>query len=891
VKDRCWTILTGMFLVVSLALAPRVTLAQAQPQSADGRLVITVVDSTAAVIQNATVTVAGIDDTTKRITPAPVQTSDKGVATLPGLRLGRYTVKAEFPGFEVGVLKDVRVRAGDNRHVMVLALQRLQDTVTVGRDAQTSAADRRGPAFGTALTREQIDALSDDPDEMAQQLRDMAGPDAVIRIDSFEGGRLPPKSQIKAIHITRDAFAAENHSAGALFIDIITQPGLGPLRANTNYRLRDGSLSGRNPITLAKAPERTQNFGMGIGGALIKQKSSFNLNVQGTKSFDTPNVNAGLTNGTTHTQVLNLTRPRDQVFVNGLLDYALTPDQTLRMGFNREQSSNKNLGVGEFDLPERAYSTEDSSSMFRLQEAGPLGRRFVVNTRLQVGWNDSESHSSLEAPTIRVNDWFTSGGQQIAGGRHARRVNLASDLDYVRGIHSLRTGIVLDGSWFHSNDSSNYLGTYTFESNDDYLAGRPRSYTRRIGDPNVHYGNLQSGVYLQDDIRVRRGLTLSPGVRYELQTHVHDYGNVGPRVGITWAPFKNGRTTLRGSAGIFYDWLNTSTYEQTLRVDGFRQQELNIIDPSYPDPGNIGVIPPTNVYLLGDDVRMAKTTRLNVGIDRAFTPRIRGNVSYTYGRGAGLLRGENLNAPVAGLRPNPLFGNIIEVVPDARLRQYSISSNLSLSLTQPGPTVAAARWNWRRLNANVGYNYAKSENNTDGAFSTPATGSLDGEWGPTPGDVRHRTFASISSSALRGLNMNLSVNASSGSPYTIRTGRDDNGDLIFNDRPIGIGRNTERGRGQFNANANFNYSIPIGRRTIAAPPGISIINGGGGIVVNTFANPEAARYRLNLSVNVQNLTNHKNYTGYSGTLTSSFFGHPTAALGTRKIDVMMGFSF
>ena len=80
------------------------------------------------------------------------------------------------------------------------------------------------------MTREQIEALSDDPDEMAQQLQDMAGGNAVIRVDSFEGGRLPPKSQIKAIHITRDAFAAENHSAGGLFIDIITQPGIGPLR-------------------------------------------------------------------------------------------------------------------------------------------------------------------------------------------------------------------------------------------------------------------------------------------------------------------------------------------------------------------------------------------------------------------------------------------------------------------------------------------------------------------------------------------------------------------------------------------------------------------------------------------------------------------------------------
>ena len=82
--------------------------------------------------------------------------------------------------------------------------------MTVGRDPQTTASDR-GSTFGTALTREQIEALSDDPDEMARQLQDMAGPGATMRVDSFEGAQLPPKAQIKAIHITRDTFAAENH--------------------------------------------------------------------------------------------------------------------------------------------------------------------------------------------------------------------------------------------------------------------------------------------------------------------------------------------------------------------------------------------------------------------------------------------------------------------------------------------------------------------------------------------------------------------------------------------------------------------------------------------------------------------------------------------------------
>src|SRR5205085_841748 len=96
---------------------------------------------------------------------------------------------------------------------------------------------------------------------------------------------------------------------------------------------------------------------------------------------------------------------------------------------------------------------------------------------------------------------------------------------------------------------------------------------------------VDSGVYVQDNFRVRRNLTISPGLRYETQAHLHDWADLGPRVGVTWAPFKSGRTTLRASAGVFYDWLGQATLEQSIRVDGTHEQEQNIVNPSFPDPG------------------------------------------------------------------------------------------------------------------------------------------------------------------------------------------------------------------------------------------------------------------------------------------------------------------
>jgi hypothetical protein len=494
-------------------------------------LTVTVADQTGAVIPGASVTITPQEGANRAPLP-PQLTSPQGVVTFPGLTPGRFTVQAEFPGFETGTTRDVRVRTGDNPQNMALAIQKVEDTVTVSQDPASAAADRRGISFGTVLTREQMDALSDDPDELRRQLGDLAGPGAVIKVDSFEGAQLPPKAQIRMIRISRDQFAAENHSAGGLIIDIVTQPGLGPLRGGFNTRIQDGSLTGRSPFVQHKGPERQQQYSFNLAGTIVPERTSFNFNVNGFNAFDTPILRAALV-GETRSETLSMRRPRNNGNFNANVDHALTKDQTLRFGFNRGVNSQRNLGIGDYNLPERAYETEGNSTNLRAQHVGPLGRRFFVNTRVQFSRNRSESTSHLEAPTIRVLDAFTSGGQQIAGGSTLRTLNVASDLDYVRGRHSMRVGVLLDSLWHRSDSATNYLGTYTFESLEAFAAGMPRSYSRRIGDPNIRYFNLQGGIYVQDDIRLRPNLTLTPGVRYEMQTHVRDYNNIAPRAGIT----------------------------------------------------------------------------------------------------------------------------------------------------------------------------------------------------------------------------------------------------------------------------------------------------------------------------------------------------------------------
>ena len=137
---------------------------------------MTVVDPSNAVIVGAKVTATSVEPGTRAVSASAAETADSGIATLAGLAPGRYTIEAEFPGFEKRILLDVRIRTGENRQVAVLALSKLEASVSVEQDKQQAAADPNGRSFGTTLTREEIEALSDDPRSCSSNCRTWPGP-------------------------------------------------------------------------------------------------------------------------------------------------------------------------------------------------------------------------------------------------------------------------------------------------------------------------------------------------------------------------------------------------------------------------------------------------------------------------------------------------------------------------------------------------------------------------------------------------------------------------------------------------------------------------------------------------------------------------------------------
>ncbi len=167
------------------------------------------------------------------------------------------------------------------------------------------------------------------------------------------------------------------------------------------------------------------------------------------------------------------------------------------------------------------------------------------------------------------------------------------------------------------------------------------------------------------------------------------------------------------------------------------------------------------------------------------------------------------------------------------------------------------------------YRYARELNDADGALSLPVdSANLAADWGPASGDVRHRLFGRLLLPLTHGVRVGVSARASSGAPYTVLTGFDDNRDAVPNDRPAGIGRNTERGAWQALIDLRLGWILA------------------GHDDAGGSRQPRAGlQRRLEIYGNVSNLFNRTNFTRYGGVLTSPYFGRPTAALPGRRIEL------
>lgn len=886
-----------------LLLSAAAVLALARPAVADDQqtppnpsatsLRVTVLDQTGAAIVGASVTVAQPPPAT----PKTATANDRGEAVFENLEPGKYVVHVESVGFEPIDQPDVNVRRGrQEKREIRLEIGKYVEEVEVTRDKTDEVLN---DSFSTGLTQEQIDALPDDEEEMQQQLEAMAGPGAVLRVNGFSGGRLPPKSQIAEIRFRFDPYSAENHESGFPRVDIRTRPGNGTWRNSASFTFRDESLNARNAFADEKGAEQARRYQWSIDGPLAKGKTSFSLFVGGLSSYDSQTINARSQDGDIRGLV---TQPNDRVNLNARVEHALTKNQMLRVEFSRNSSDQSNLGVGEYNLADRAYDNETLNNEFRFSTSGPVGRKMRNEVRFEFDWDDSSAVSQNDSVAIIVQGAQSSGGAGMKGGRRSKTIEFADNLDFTLGKkHSLRTGVLVEGGWYRGDQWQNYNGTYTFSGLGTYELGLPLQYSYRTGNPLVEYAAWQYGGYITDDIRVRKNLMMSLGLRAEAQTHLDDSLNLAPRFNMTWSPFKSNRTTFRAGAGIFYDWYESNLYEQTIRLDGQHMVDVIIRNPGYPDPLNGGVLEdplPPSVTQASAQLVMPTVKRASFGLEHAATGWMQIRANYFVQHTSDVYRALNPNTPIDGVRPDPTLGNItfIEAIGREESQGVDFSANLNYAP--------------KRIFGAINYRLAKAMNDGDNSTSLPVNGTnLDGQWGPARNDVRHRVFGFVTTPLPKGFRVNTNVMFQSGTPYNITTGFDNNRDSVINDRPDGVTRNSARGAGQFTMDLRLGWSRGFGKaKTGDGQPGGPggggpvIVRmpaggggggrgpggpGGGGFMGGGPGGPGGNNGRVNLEIFVQanNVLNNVNYMNYTGVITSADFGDPKSAQSGRRIEV------
>jgi len=863
-----------ILLLLALALA-----------RADATLRITVVDPSGAVIVGAQVTVKPntVSSAGAAATPINNVTGGRGDAAFAALEPGRYAIHVESAGFESQDIGDVRLRAGDNRREVKLRIAKLAETVEVGRDPRERASDPRGDAFATVLGEAQIDELPDDAEEMEQVLRDMAGPGATLRVNGFRGGRLPPKSQIQSIRFRRNMFAADVHEAAFMSIDVTTKPGIDSWRGSTNVGLRDAALNARNVFAPVKGDERHERYGFTLNGPLWKQHTSLSLSVDASDSFDTKTIVAATPSGLFADSIR---KPNDTLNVTARVEHSLTKSQMLRAEAQRNHVRLENLGVGDFDLPERGYGQTRDEQILRGSLAGSIGKALYNELRLQWRRDDISYAPVSAAAAVLVLNAFDAGGAQISGVRDVDTFEIANDLDIAVGRHAIRTGALIEGGRSGTSVRRNAGGTFTFASLAAYAAGTPTTFTRNVGDPNVAVAQLQAGVYVQDDFRARKDLTISGGVRQEMQSHVGGF-HVAPRGGIVWSPFKSGKTTIRGGGGLFFDWFDAQSYEQAVQLDGTHQRIETIVQPGYPDPtlgGRAIVLPPGRVQVSAD-LTQPQLREAIAAVEQQLPRDIRLQAMYIRRQGSHLLRGVNVNAPAAtGQRHDPSSGPITEVESIASSRFDGLSVNLNYMRPQTRVFLAA------------NYMIARAIDETDSTFRLPADRfNLAAERRPALTVPRHRFVSLLNAPPLSRFRLGPPIRIQSALPYSITTGRDDNGDTSSHDRPAGVTRKTGHGRTQVDLSTRLSWSMGFGTRTSSSVQGpqIRVVRGDNGDPLRDMAGLDMQNKKFGLELYVQafNLLNRMNALNFSGVVTSPFFGQPTSAAPPRRIEIGTRLSF
>src|SRR5438876_4430137 len=559
----------------------------------------TVTDDSGAIVPGAKITLTANSGTVNTAVA-----DSNGSYSFMGIAPGDYVAQASAPDLATPPLK-LTIRPGVQTLNLQLKVAAVAQQVTVEDRAVTVTPEPANNASATVLAGDDLQALSDNPDDLIDELIAIAGPGAgpggaSIFIDGFSSGQLSSRESIREIRINQNPFSAEYDRIGTGRIEILTRPGTNQFHGAGFFNFGNDFWNSRNPYASEKAPFLLREIGGNLSGPLGK-RASFFADLR-RDAVD----NGAIINGTIlDPAALGIINPFTDVFrtpqrrirSNPRADYQLSANNTLTMRYGFVYADILSGGVGGFNLISRGAHTTGTTHTIQATETAVFAENMVNEIRYQLFRSSNQIRPDTIGPSIQVLGAF-SGGASPEGHSFDRQSNYEFQdyMSVLHGQHSWRFGVRLRRQADDNTSPQNFQGTFIFsggaapvlDANNQLVldsTGQPiltpitsiERYRRTLlfqkigltpsqiaslgggasqfsiiaGDPKLSVSQFDVGAFVSDDWKIRPALTMSLGFRYEAQTNIHDRHDLALSIGVAWG-FAS-KTVVRAGCGICYD--------------------------------------------------------------------------------------------------------------------------------------------------------------------------------------------------------------------------------------------------------------------------------------------------------------------------------------------------
>jgi hypothetical protein len=777
-----------------------------------------IADPTGARIPGATIVVTN----TARKTATTAIADANGHYQVSGLASGSYIVRASFAGFADFVSQPIQLAAGQQLRVDIsMALQAEQQSVVVTDESPTVSVEASSNANSIIIKGKDLDALSDDPDELSDELSALAGPSAgpnggQIYIDGFTGGQLPPKSAIREIRINQNPYSAEFDRLGYGRIEILTKPGTDKLHGQVFAMGNDKSFNTGNPFTKDIPDYHSYQFNGTINGSLSKNASFFvsaeRRNTQNADVYKAETANDFYESGA-------LLNPHTRTNASARFDLQLGKRHTLTARYGIYHDTDDNDLSSTLYLPTQATSSSETDHSLQVSDAFIINDHIVNETRFRYRHESSSETPASTDPVVSVSSYFTGGGSSSQrSDDHASNFELQNLTTMSLGTHALKFGTRLRDDRDDDSTNAGFNGSFSFTGLDYYanavaalgsngfVSGLssdalPQKLNYTTGPQDAKASIFDAALFIQDDWKVNKMLTFSGGLRWESQNHISDHSDWAPRVALAYAldGHKTGKTktVLRAGYGLFYDRFSLSKKLNIVRNSGNAdsQTQHTITNPVCFASTYIGNLTSdelascvssssatstsTNTIVqVASNYHSPYTQQFGVGLERQLTKSTTVTATYLHSFGVHQIATIDANAykpgtfvygssTLTGTRPDSSKGIVDEYYPEAVFKQDQLILNVNAKLT-PNLTVMGF------------YNYTSAHGNTGTA---PNSYDLRQGYGRASFTPSNMLFMMASYQAPWGVRFNPFLIAEGGKPYNIVTNNDLSGDNFYNNRP------------------------------------------------------------------------------------------------------------